>query len=95
MPNMNTMPTAPASKGGQAAPVPAAKTAPRAIKNAIPAPPTAGQAKPKVAFGTLAKPAGHRIVVYGTGGIGKTTLCAALHGPVAFIDLDGSLPVPL
>jgi len=94
MPNMNDMPAAaPASKGGQAATPQAAEPAARTIRNAIPAPPAAAQAKPKVAFGTLAKPAGHRIVVYGTGGIGKTTLCAALPGPVAFIDLDGSLPV--
>ena len=92
MPNTNTMPTAPANKGGQAA-TPAAKPAARTVRNAIPAPPAAAQAKSRVAFGTLAKPAGHRVVVYGTGGIGKTTLCAALPGPVAFIDLDGSLPV--
>lgn len=34
---------------------------------------------------------GHRFVVYGTGGIGKTTLCASMPGKVAFIDLDDSL----
>ena len=35
--------------------------------------------------------AGHRIVLYGPGGIGKTTLATQLPGPVAFIDLDESL----
>jgi len=57
-------------------------------------PPT--QAAPQPARGpvTFGKPhagGGHRIVLYGPGGIGKTTLAAALPGPVAFIDLDESL----
>lgn len=34
---------------------------------------------------------GHRICLYGTGGIGKTTLACSLPGPVAFVDLDESL----
>jgi hypothetical protein len=46
----------------------------------------------KVAFGTI-QPQGHRIVLYGPGGIGKTTLAAGAPGPVAFIDLDESMPV--
>ena len=36
-------------------------------------------------------PAGHRVVLYGTGGAGKTTLACALPGRTAFIDLDESL----
>ncbi|MBQ3344432.1 MAG: ATP-binding protein [Kiritimatiellae bacterium] len=92
MSTMPTMPTAAPAAPASATP-PAAKPAARTIKNAMPPPPSAGTAKAKVAFGSLAKPAGHRVVVYGTGGIGKTTLCAALPGPVAFIDLDGSLAV--
>ena len=45
-----------------------------------------------VALGRLAKgTAGHRILLYGPGGIGKTTLACALPAPVAFIDLDESL----
>ena len=48
--------------------------------------------KKRVAFGTI-QPQGHRIVLYGPGGIGKTTLAAAAPGPVAFIDLDESMPV--
>ena len=36
-------------------------------------------------------PAGHRVVLYGTGGAGKTTLAATLPGKTAFFDLDESL----
>ncbi len=35
--------------------------------------------------------AGHRIVVYGPGGIGKTTLAARLPGKTAYADIDESL----
>ena len=34
---------------------------------------------------------GDRIVIYGDGGVGKTTLACTLPGPVAFFDLDKSL----
>lgn len=44
-----------------------------------------------VSFGKITSSGGHRIVLYGTGGIGKTTLAAHAPGPVAFIDLDESL----
>jgi chloramphenicol 3-O-phosphotransferase len=37
----------------------------------------------KVAFGTI-KPQGHKIVLYGTGGIGKTSEASVAPGPVAF-----------
>lgn len=42
---------------------------------------------------TFLKPvkAGHRVVLYGTGGAGKTTLACSLPGRTAFIDLDESL----
>lgn len=36
-------------------------------------------------------PAGHRVVLYGTGGAGKTTLACSLPGRTAFVDLDESL----
>ena len=59
-----------------------------------------GNAKPhtppvrgKVAFGKIVPGVGHRIVLFGPGGIGKTTLAASAPGPVAFIDLDDSLSV--
>lgn len=57
---------------------------------AIPPPPALE--RPRVKFGPIAAAAGHRIVLYGPGGIGKTTLAGAFPGgPVAFFDLDDSL----
>ena len=52
-------------------------------------PPSAAK---RVTFGKVAQAAGHRIVLYGPGGIGKTTLACNAPGPVAFFDLDESLP---
>jgi len=46
----------------------------------------------RVAFGAI-EPQGHRVGLFGPGGIGKTTLAATAPGPVAFIDLDDSLPI--
>lgn len=46
----------------------------------------------KLTFGQIENRSARRIVLYGTGGIGKTELAAQAPGPVAFIDLDGSLP---
>lgn len=43
-------------------------------------------------FGAIQSGGGHRVLLYGPGGIGKTTLAAQLPGPVAMIDLDESLP---
>lgn len=48
--------------------------------------------RPGLQFGQIGKGSGHRAVLYGPGGIGKTTLAATAPGPVAFIDLDQSLP---
>jgi len=45
----------------------------------------------QVAFGKIANATGHRVVIYGPGGIGKTTLACHAPGPVAFFDLDDSL----
>jgi hypothetical protein len=56
-----------------------------------PAPP-APVARPRVSFGQIQTSAGHRVVLYGPGGIGKTTLASWAPGPVAFFDLDDSLP---
>jgi hypothetical protein len=44
-----------------------------------------------VSFGPIARTFGKRILIHGPGGIGKSTLAAALPGPVGFIDLDNSL----
>jgi len=46
----------------------------------------------RVLFGDI-PPQGHRIGIYGPGGIGKSSLAATAPGPVAFFDLDDSLPV--
>lgn len=45
----------------------------------------------KVQLGTVGAAGGDRVVLYGTGGIGKTTLAAMAPGPIAFADLDNSL----
>lgn len=57
----------------------------------VPAAPTAAPQIATVQFNKPAEAAGHRIVLYGPGGIGKTTLAAQLPGPVVFFDLDESL----
>ena len=58
----------------------------------VPKPPTMAPVPRKlVTFGKVMATAGHRTVLYGPGGIGKTTLAAHQPGPVAFIDLDESL----
>jgi hypothetical protein len=56
-----------------------------------PRPPLAPPVR-RVAFGKI-EPQGHRVGIYGPGGIGKTTLAATAPGPVGFIDLDDSLPI--
>ena len=55
---------------------------------------TGGEVKPAgtVRFGAVSKPQGRRIMVYGPGGIGKTSLALLAPGPVAVFDLDESLP---
>jgi len=40
------------------------------------------------------EPQGHRVGLFGPGGIAKTTLAATAPEAVAFIDLDDSLPIP-
>ena len=67
---------------------------PAPVRRTMAAPPTQAQPELKkhVTFGQIQKAAGHRILLYGPGGIGKTTLAAQLPGPVAFIDLDESIP---
>lgn len=56
---------------------------------APPAPPQASQRTIK--FGKAVETVGHRTLLYGPGGIGKTTLGTIAPGPVAFFDLDESL----
>lgn len=60
---------------------------------AMPARPSAPVAeKETVTFTKIKKDTtGDRIVLYGSGGTGKTTLACSLPGPVAFFDFDKSL----
>ncbi len=44
-----------------------------------------------IRFGPIQSNSGHRIVIFGPGGAGKTSLAAMAPGPVAFFDLDESL----
>jgi len=57
----------------------------------IPPAPTAPPSARRVQFGKIQNASGHRIVLYGPGGIGKTTLAASMPGKTAFFDLDESL----
>lgn len=54
--------------------------------------PSASTAKPAFSLGQISEAGGRRIVLFGPGGIGKTSLVASAPGPVAFFDLDDSLP---
>lgn len=45
----------------------------------------------KYGFGAIKPAAAQRVVIYGPGGVGKTSLAARAPGPVAFFDLDQSL----
>ena len=64
---------------------------PAPIRSAVPVAPAAPIVRGTVKFADVHASAGHRVVIYGPGGIGKTTLAAKAPGPVAFIDLDDSL----
>src|SRR3990167_6064968 len=60
--------------------------------------PVAMMARPAVAaaksygFGTIEPATAERIMIYGAGGIGKSSLALSAPGPVAYFDLDESLP---
>jgi hypothetical protein len=64
----------------------------RAAARAAPPAPPAPQRRAVLFAGIDPSHAGHRVLLYGPGGIGKTTLAAHAPGPVAFVDLDDSLP---
>lgn len=59
-----------------------------------PTPPAVQQSSSVVTFAPV-QPGkkGHRILLYGTGGIGKTSLACLAPGPVAFVDADESLEI--
>ncbi len=46
----------------------------------------------RVSFAPIPDAVGHRIAVYGSGGVGKSSLACLAPGPVAFFDLEESLP---
>ena len=47
---------------------------------------------PKVSFGKLSNAYGQKILIYGTGGIGKSMLACLAPGPVAYLDAEDRLP---
>lgn len=47
--------------------------------------------KAAVQFGKVSSSGGHRIVIYGPGGIGKTSLAAGAPGLCGFVDIEESL----
>ena len=57
----------------------------------VPPPPAQSAPRKQVQFSTPSNKGGHRVVLYGPGGIGKTTLAAMLPGKTVFFDLDESL----
>lgn len=75
-PNLPTRSAAPALPPQQ-------KPAPATPRNGTPSP---------VTFGKIERGAGDRILLFGAGGSGKTSLAAVASGPVAFFDTDRSLP---
>jgi len=81
------------AKPSELPPMSAAPSTPGAKAHGNFPPPPTGASKAHVTFGTIPDAAGHRVVIYGSGGIGKTTLAAQMPAPVAFIDLDVSLPI--
>ena len=54
---------------------------------------SSGPPQSQVTFGKITPGVGHRIGIFGPGGVGKTSLAATAPGPVVFFDLDESLPV--
>jgi hypothetical protein len=85
---MTTAPPAPPSTPTRPAPPPA----PRARAQSAGGEPPA-RTRTAVTFAPVPDGSGHRIVIFGPGGIGKTTLAATAPGPVAFFDLDDSLGI--
>ena len=79
---MSISSTVPNRDGSPAAAAPTAPPAQRA---------PAARGGRSVRLGPISEPAGQRIVLYGPGGIGKTTTACLAPAPLAFFDLDDSL----
>ena len=62
-------------------------------KRPTPPPPKLSTAASRVKFSPVGKSKGQRVVLYGTGGVGKSTLACLAPGPVAFLDAEESLPI--
>lgn len=93
-PARSNAPTSAANEAARPLPVPARPSSASTARmpppvRAAPGPQTAK----RFAFGAVTKAQAQRIVMYGPGGIGKSTLAASAPGPVAFIDLDDSLNI--
>ena len=62
------------------------------IQTATPVAPVIQQSRNVISFQQVTKnKSGHRVIIYGPGGIGKTTLACQCPGNSAFIDADESL----
>jgi hypothetical protein len=61
-------------------------------KPSLPPPPNSQVSTRTFKLGGISKALGHRALLYGPGGIGKTTLASQAPGPCAFVDSDESLP---
>jgi hypothetical protein len=70
-------------------------TATRPPTRGVPPPPSSQSSTAKVAFGDPGpvKGRGQKIILYGTGGIGKSTLSCLAPGPVALVDADESMDI--
>ena len=60
-------------------------------KRNLPTPPPNQQSVNKVSFAKLGNAHGQKILVYGTGGIGKSMLSCLAPGPVAYVDAEQRL----
>lgn len=72
--------------------IPKRPTPQQAVQHSLPPPPPSQIGQP-IKFATIQQRKGHRVVLYGTGGIGKTTLACLAAGKSAFVDADESLSV--
>ena len=70
------------------------KRNPATAARPVPAPTASTATVAKISFGQVGlRKRGSKVLLYGTGGIGKSTLAAALEGRTAFFDLEESLEV--
>jgi len=88
----NTVPPSSPAPTSLAAPANRMSVPPPGGGRAAPSPSPTPSARGKLTFGTI-QPRGQSAVLYGGGGIGKTTLAMFAPGPVGLIDLEFSLPV--